>query len=129
MDLSKLSWKERKKSFTYAVRGVWTVLRTQPNTWIMLAATVAVILAAIGFRVHAVEWCLLLTAIFLIWIAETFNTAVEFLTDLVTQGHHDLARKAKDVSAAAVLLAAIFAAITAALIFVPRISSLVLKAE
>ena len=52
---------------------------------------------------------------------EAMNTAIEYLTDLVSPGIHPLAGKAKDVAAAAVLIAAIGAIVVAGIIFLPRI--------
>ena len=48
------------------------------------------------------------------------NTALEFLTDLVSPGYHPIAKKTKDVAAGAVLLAAILAIIIGLIIFVPK---------
>ena len=55
---------------------------------------------------------------------EAVNTALEYLTDLVSPERHPLAGKAKDVAAAAVLIAAIGSAIVGLLIFVPKFSRL-----
>ena len=52
---------------------------------------------------------------------EAMNTAVEWLTDMVSPEFHPLAGKVKDVAAAAVLLT-VFGAVAAGLfIFLPRI--------
>ena len=45
----------------------------------------------------------------LVLVAELFNTAIERLTDLVTQEHHELARQAKDAASAAVFVSALAA--------------------
>ena len=57
-------------------------------------------------------------------MAEAFNTALEFLTDLVSPDYHELAGKTKDVAAGAVLFMAIGAAIVGFLIFFPKIMDL-----
>ena len=49
------------------------------------------------------------------------NTAIEFVVDLVSSQYHDLAGKAKDVAAAAVLLTAFGAIVVGFLIFFPKI--------
>ena len=107
-----------------ALRGVAMVFCSQPNAWIMIVAAVVVVSAGIAFHVSGVEWCFLCAAIFLVVIAEMFNTALEALTDLVTAERHPLARKAKDAAAGAVLLAAAFALIVAFVVFGPRILGL-----
>ena len=47
-------------------------------------------------------------------VAELFNTALEALVDLVSPGDHPLAKRAKDIAAAAVLVAAAAALATGA---------------
>jgi hypothetical protein len=53
------------------------------------------------------EWCLLIIAILIVWIAEGMNTALEAIADAVHPDHHPLIGRAKDVAAAAVLIAAV----------------------
>ncbi len=112
----------RAHSFGYAFRGLWTLLRTQRNAWIHAAATVLAVVA--GFVVHlgASDWCWLIAAIALVWIAEGLNTAVEFVCDALHPERHPLIRNAKDIGAAAVLLAALAAAAIGAIVFWPHIS-------
>jgi diacylglycerol kinase (ATP) len=52
---------------------------------------------------------------------EGVNTAIEAVVDLASPQYHDLARRAKDVAAGAVLIAALGALIIAALIVLPRL--------
>ena len=54
----------------------------------------------------------------------TFNTALETLCDLVEPEPHPLVKRAKDVSAAAVLIAAAGAVCVALLLFGPRVANL-----
>ncbi|MCX5757273.1 MAG: diacylglycerol kinase family protein [Candidatus Hydrogenedentes bacterium] len=121
MDLRKLTPAERFKSFRCALRGVMHVFRTQPNAWIMALATAVVVAAGCFFHVHRIEWALLATAIFLVVVAETMNTAIESLTDLASPERHPLAGQAKDAAAGAVLLTVLFALLTAILVFGPRV--------
>ena len=121
MNLRKLTPRERAKSFAYAVRGILTVVRFQPNAWIMLAASVCVVAAGLWFGVSTMEWCFLLGAVFVVFLAEAFNTAIEYLTDLASPEHHPVAEKAKDAAGGAVLLAAVLALLIGILVFGPRI--------
>jgi diacylglycerol kinase (ATP) len=57
----------------------------------------------------------------LIRIAETLNTAVERLTDLVSPEYHPLAGKVKDVAAGAVLVAMLAAVSIGLVVFGPRL--------
>jgi diacylglycerol kinase (ATP) len=59
-------------------------------------------------------------------VTELFNTALEFSIDLISPEFNLLAKKAKDVSAAAVLIAAIFSLVIGFIVFGPKILSLIL---
>ena len=50
-----------------------------------------------------------------------FNTAVEKLADMVSKDLHPEIKVIKDVSAAAVLVSAIAALVTGAIIFLPKL--------
>ena len=63
---------------------------------------------------------LIIIAIALVIITEMLNTAIEFLTDLVSPNFHPLAKKTKDVAAGAVLVAAIIAVILGLMVFLPK---------
>lgn len=116
----------RLASFRCAASGVCTILATQPHARIHLAAAAGVAGTAWMLGVSALEWCLLLLSIALVWTAEAINTAIEFTIDLVSPDYHPLAGKAKDAAAGAVLLAAILAAIVGSIIFAPRLLDLLL---
>lgn len=121
MELRRLAPANRLQSFGYAVCGIWDVFRTQPNTWIMALAAVVVVVGGWLFQVGWIEWALLAAAVFVVIVAETLNTAIEYVTDLASPECHPLAKRAKDAAAGAVLLAVVFALIVAALVFGPRI--------
>ncbi|MCO6476229.1 MAG: diacylglycerol kinase family protein [Phaeodactylibacter sp.] len=112
--------RSRLKSFRYAFQGIKGLLLTQANARIHLfLATLAIILGCV-FSLAATEWCLLALAMSAVFAAEAFNTALERLTDLVSPGYHELAGKAKDVAAAAVLFSAMGAAAVGLILFLPR---------
>ncbi len=107
------------KSFRHAGRGLAHTLFYHQNFRIHLLA--AAIAAAFGlyFRISSAEWLGILIAIFLVLVAEMVNTSLEEIINLVREDHHERARIAKDVSAGMVLLAAIFAVLIGAIIFLP----------
>jgi diacylglycerol kinase (ATP) len=113
--------KKRLLSFRYAFRGLALLFATQANARIHLIAAFAVLGAGMFFRVSRAEWMLLALAICLVFMAEALNTALEFLTDLVSPGYHELAGKAKDTAAGAVLICALGAAGVGIAIFAPRV--------
>lgn len=111
------SIKERINSFKYAFSGIQDLLKSQINARIHLFFTILVIAGGFFFNITKVEWLICLLAIATVFAAEAFNTALEYLTDLVSPDYHLLAEKAKDVAAAAVLILAIFALIIGFLVF------------
>jgi diacylglycerol kinase (ATP) len=112
-------WAGRVRSFGYAFRGMGTMLCSQRNAWIHAWATGAVVAAGFVLRVSADDWKWLVLALVSVWGAEALNTALEFLANAATPEFHPLVKKAKDVAAGAVLVAAIGAAVIGALIFIP----------
>ena len=106
-------------SFRNALSGLNELLRTQRNARIHLAITLAVIGLAAWLRLSAADWALLAVTAALVWTAELINTALEAVVDLASPGRQPLARLAKDLSAAAVLVAAVGAAVVGALVLAP----------
>jgi diacylglycerol kinase len=80
----------------------------------------------LGFwlALNPTEWALLIFANGLVFVAELFNTAIEYLVRMFTQKYHELAEKLLDISAGAVLFAAIVAIIIGMIIFGPKIMGL-----
>ncbi len=102
-------WKfltDRGQAFRYAFAGWRYVVYTQRNAWIHVLASIAVIGLGLWLKIDRQDWAIILVAITLVWIAEFFNTALEAVVDLASPNQHPLARIAKDVSAAGVLIAA-----------------------
>ncbi len=88
---------------------------------IHLAIAGFVTVAAVFFRITAVEWAIVALAVGLVFSVEMVNTVAELAVDLLTQEYHPMAKIAKDVSAAAVLVTAIAAVGAGAAIFGPRV--------
>jgi diacylglycerol kinase (ATP) len=114
----------RLRSLRHAAVGFWFVMRSQHNAWLHAAATVAALVLAVTlhFRVRPFtvsEWADLVIVIVMVWVAETFNTGLEVLAEAITQERHPILKVAKDIAAAAVLLAALGAIIVGAILFVP----------
>jgi len=99
----------RIRSFGYAFRGWWHVIRTQKNAWIHAIVSTAVIIVGLWLGIPARDWAVLLLTISMVWAAEFFNTALEAVVDLASPAKHPLAKVGKDVGAAAVLIAALAA--------------------
>ncbi len=109
------------RSFGNAFRGLYEILRSEPNTRIHLLATICALIAGILLRISKSEWCIILIVIAIVWAAEAFNTAIEKLTDHLFPEYHETARLAKDVAAGAVLVCAIAALVCGLIIFLPKL--------
>ena len=108
----------RIRSFGYAFKGIATLVQQEPNAKLHFLATVVVIVAGIWQDISSMEWIALAIAIGLVWIAEAFNTALEMFCDLATEGKwHPVVKKIKDISAAAVLIAAAVSVSVALFVF------------
>lgn len=121
------SWKNRKfsHSLRHACDGLITLFKEERNFRFELICLSLVVIAGLIFHLPVSEWLWLIAASALVLIAEAANTAIENLTDLASHLHsNDFAKKAKDIAAGMVLLAAAFAVIVAGLIFIPRIIAL-----
>jgi diacylglycerol kinase len=113
------------KSFGYAFKGIYDLLRLEPNSRIHLLATVCALIAGILLRISRSEWCIILIVIALVWAAEAFNTAIEKLTDHLFPEYNETARFAKDVAAGAVLVCAMAALVCGLIIFIPKLMSVI----
>lgn len=114
----------RLKSLAHALRGVDHIVRTQPNARLHLLAAVMVCAAGIYCGLGRAEWLWVSVAIVLVWSAEAFNTALEQLADALHPALHPGIGRAKDVAAAAVLIAALGAVVIGLLVFVPHLAGL-----
>ena len=108
-------------SLRNAINGLISLVKHEKNPRYHLAATVLVVLVAAFLQLSIVEWVLLLVVIFLVWIAELFNTTFEYLYDLVKPEYDPLVKMGKDMSAAAVLLTAALSVIVGLLILGPAL--------
>jgi diacylglycerol kinase len=109
------------KSHSYAWNGVWLIIKSQLNFRIELLATVIVILAGFYFNLSLVEWYGVIFSFTLVLLAEALNSSIEKACDAIMTKRHGAIRYAKDVSAGAVLFAAIAAVVVGYLVFSPHI--------
>jgi diacylglycerol kinase (ATP) len=97
-------------SLNCAIEGILWAVKNERHIRYHFVTAIAVLLLALFFRVTALEFFLLILAAVLVIFAELVNTAVEALVDLVTSDYHELAKRAKDVAAGAVLVTSVGAA-------------------
>ena len=109
----------RIRSFGYAFEGWAFVLRTQHNAWIHGIISVVIVGLGLWLHLERIEWAILILTMMVVWMAEFFNTALEAIVDMVSPDFHPLAKVAKDVAAATVLVGAIGAVLVGALLLGP----------
>lgn len=113
------------RGFGFAFKGIDYAAKTQLNFRVHLVATFLAVFSGLALHISVNEWLWIILCIALVLIAELFNTAIEFLTDLVSPEYNKLAGHIKDISAGAVLITAIFALATGLIIFLPKLQLLI----
>ncbi|WP_249316863.1 diacylglycerol kinase family protein [Bacillus sp. FJAT-50079] len=126
-DSQVFSIRRLKASFQYALEGLRYAVKHEKNIRIHLLAAFTTIILSILFQLTAFEWLFIVLAIFTVLVLELVNSAIERTVDLATTEIKPLAKQAKDIAAAAVLLAATMAVIVGVIIFGPKFIDLFLK--
>lgn len=110
------------RSFGVAGAGFGQAWRTQPNLRLETCIGAAAILAALALRAPAAPIALACT---LVIALELLNSAIEAVVDLASPDFHPLAGAAKDLAAAAVLIAAVGAVVVGIVVLGPPLLALV----
>lgn len=118
--------KKIKNSFKYAIEGICTSFKTERNMKIHIFIMILVIIAGIILKINKSEWIICIILFAIVIGSELFNTSIETIVDMVMPEKNEKAKIAKDVSAGAVLVVAIGAAIIGLVIFVPRILNILI---
>lgn len=109
------------RSFAFAWNGIKQCFITELNFRIhFLLAFGAMILSAF-FCVSSLEWIAVGLCIAFVMVMEMLNTAMEKLCDVVHPDRHPGIKTVKDITAGAVLVAALCSAVTGLVIFLPKI--------
>lgn len=115
-------------SLDFALSGIWTAFKQEKNMRKHAASAILAIVAGLFFRISQVEWLFLLLAIFLVFMAELFNSAIENVVDLASDYQfHMRAKRSKDMAAGAVLVISLFAVLVGLIVFLPKIWSLLFQ--
>jgi diacylglycerol kinase len=115
---SPLRSRSRWSAFGHAFRGM-AVLAREPAGRIHLVAAALVVGMGVGLRIETADWLVLIGWITLVLLTEALNTALERAVDLASPRWHSLARDAKDVAAAAVLISVVGAVVSGAVVLAP----------
>jgi diacylglycerol kinase len=125
MNPNKFSLKSRFGSFRFALNGLLSLLKNEHNSRIHLLVAIVVIITGIIMKLDHYEWSLLVIVIGIVFLTELLNSSLESLADLINPEWNEMIMRAKDYSAAAVLIAAIVAIVVGGLIFIPKLSDLI----
>jgi diacylglycerol kinase len=125
MNPDKFSLKSRLQSFRFALNGLRSLLKYEHNSRIHSIAAISVIILGILMKIDLTEWILLIIVIGMVFITELLNSALESFADSIKPEWNDMIGKAKDYSAAAVLIAVIISLLAGVIIFVPKLLNLI----
>ena len=80
----------------------------------------------LGFllEIDTPSWLAIALCIFGVFAAELINTSIESVVDMVSPQWSELAKRAKDCAAGAVCVSAFGSVVIAAIVFIPRLLSL-----
>lgn len=114
------------QSFEYAGRGLAATMNSQRTMRIHVLVACVVSAAVMWLELPAAETAVLILAMAGVMAVELLNTALETVVDMHVGGRHDsLGGRAKDVSAAAVLVAAAGATIVGVVTLGPPVATAV----
>lgn len=112
------------QAFKCAAHGVRIASRER-NFRIELVFLVACVALGLFFDISALEWAICVSCFGLVLGAETINTAIESVVDLVSPEYHELAGAAKDCAAGATYILALSSLLVGIILFLPRILALI----
>ena len=115
---------KRLKSFTFAFNGLKILVQEEHNAWLHIAVTVCVTIAGFLLHISLMEWIAVTLCVGLVFALELVNSAIENIADFVSPEKNEIIKKVKDLSAAAVLIAAICSVIVGLIVFLPKIITL-----
>lgn len=114
-------------SFGHAIDGVRETFHTERNFRFHVLASILVLVAGFGLHISPLRIVAVFFAVALVLVTELVNTAIEAAVDLAMPQEHPLAKRAKDASAGAVLVAAVCAAVVGGIVFLPVLMPYVAK--
>lgn len=115
------------RSFNHAFQGLVHAVRRERNMRVHVAVALVVLVVSVFLNVSRLELVAIFATIALVLMAELVNTAIEMVVDIATDEFDPRAKAAKDLSAGAVLVAAVNALVVAYLILADRLSHISLE--
>ena len=100
------------KNTNYALHGLKDMLKHETSFKIELLLTIGLIPIIIYIDMSITYKLLLFISLISVLIAETINSAIERVVDLVTIEYHEMAKRAKDIGSTIVFLSIILCLLT-----------------
>ncbi len=110
----------RLKSVTFAVKGAIKLITTEHSIMVQFSLGILMTIAGFYCNITKTEWLFQILAIGLVMSIEGLNTAVEKVADFIHPDYHERIGFIKDISAGAVLFAAITAIVIGLIIYTPK---------
>ena len=107
--------------FGSAFEGVYAGIRYDRSILIQVLLALMSLGVFYTLKISKVEWLFVISAIFVVLITEFLNSAVEDVCDLLIKNYDLHVKEIKDIAAAAVLLAALYAIVIAGVIISGRV--------
>ncbi len=105
-----------------ALGGIFRMIKTERNFRVHLVAATMVVLLGLSVGLSQTEWLVLVLVIFSILAAETLNSGLEEVCDILKEKlelEYEETKWARDLAAGAVLLLAMASVILGLIIFLP----------
>lgn len=111
-------------SFKYAFEGIFAALKEEPNLKIHILISILVLILSYFLQISKQDWINIILIIGFVFAVELTNTAIEAVVDAFTEKEHPGAKLIKDISAGAVLVAALTSVVLGLMIFIPYLMRL-----
>ena len=110
------------KNTTYALKGLVDLIKTETSFKIELILTIILFPVIIFIDATLTNKALMFITLMGMLLAETINSAIERVVDLVTLEHHHMAGRAKDVGSAIVFISIFIFLVTWAIVLFDSLS-------
>lgn len=117
----KYSMKRFIKGFKHAFNGLIGAFKTEQNLLIELIVGLLLVGLGIYLKVSMVELCVIILGIGVTISLELLNTSIEYAVDMAMPEVHPLAKIAKDIGEASVLVMSLITFIVTLIIYIPKI--------
>lgn len=106
------------KNTSYALKGLIDLIKTETSFKIELVITIILLPLIFFIDTTLTNKALMFITLMGMLMAETINSAIERVVDLVTLEHHDMAGRAKDVGSAIVFISIFIFVVTWGIILI-----------